>query len=61
MLSRVILVQGVKTLFIDVWRVYFTLLKVMVPAIIAVKLLDMMGDTVVSNGVSAIDGLSRFT
>ena len=43
--STVVLVQGAKTLFIDVWRVYFTLLKVMIPAIIAVKLLDIMGGT----------------
>ncbi|QFI38720.1 hypothetical protein FR932_13100 [Moritella marina ATCC 15381] len=34
-----------KSLFLDVWRVYLTLLKVMVPALIIVKILDMIGGT----------------
>jgi hypothetical protein len=34
-----------KYLFLDVWRVYLTLLKVMVPALIIVKVLDLIGGT----------------
>lgn len=37
--------KQLKTLFEEILRVYLTLLKVMVPAIIAVKVLDMFGGT----------------
>ncbi|CAM3037940.1 hypothetical protein [Moritella viscosa] len=34
-----------KSLLLDVWRVYLTLLKVMIPALIIVKVLDLIGGT----------------
>ena len=40
------MLTSLKSLFLDVWRVYFTLLKVMVPALIIVKVLDIIGGTV---------------
>ena len=40
------MLTSLKSLFLDVWRVYLTLLKVMVPALIIVKVLDMIGGTV---------------
>lgn len=41
------LFQAVRRFAGEVWSVYFTLLKVMVPALIVVKLLDLVGATAV--------------
>lgn len=39
------MVKSINSLLLDVWQVYVTLLKVMVPALILVKALDMLGGT----------------
>jgi len=46
-MNRVVLMYGkrVKSLFQEISQVYLTLLKVMVPAIVIVKILDLLGGT----------------
>lgn len=49
------LFQAVRRFAGEVWSVYFTLLKVMVPALIVVKLLDLVGATaVLAHGIGPL-------